>query len=133
LKLEDYPVEDVKACPSFAQKQFKIIQSRYAPPFHSGSKLLLKFCITEYEQFNRQAYAMLDLVKNFERNFKLADPKYVTTRVDYRKYGPIPLITWLQKEHTAFVTDHEWPTLASKFPQSNNALKSTIGPGPHKD
>jgi hypothetical protein len=75
---------------------------------------------------------MIDLVKKFESNFKLADPKSVTNHVDYRKYGHIPLIAWLQKEHTAFVTDQEWPALASKLPQSNNVMKSTSGPGPNK-
>jgi hypothetical protein len=59
LKLEDYPGEDVTACAAFAKKQFKVIQSGYAPPFRSGSKLMLKFCNMECEQFNRQAYAML--------------------------------------------------------------------------
>jgi hypothetical protein len=97
LKLEDYPGEYITACAAIAQKQFKVIQSGYAPPFHSGSKLLLKFCNTACAKFNRQAYAMLYLVKKFESNFKLADPKSVTTHVDYRKYGPIPLIAWLQK------------------------------------
>jgi hypothetical protein len=132
LKLEDYPGEDVTACAAFAKKQFKVIQSGYAPPFRSGSKLLLKFCNTECEKFNRKAYTMLDMVKKFEINFILSDTKSVTTHVDYRKYGPILLIPWLQKEHTAFVTDHKWPALASNLPQSNNATKSTSGPGPNK-
>jgi hypothetical protein len=57
---------------------------------------------------------MLYLVKKFERNFNFDDPKSATTHVDYRKYGPIPLMAWLQKERTAFLTDHEWHTLASK-------------------
>jgi hypothetical protein len=62
----------------------------------------------------------------------LADPNSVTAHVDYRKYGPIPLIAWLQKEQKAIVTDHEWPALASKFPQSNNAMNITSGLGPNK-
>jgi hypothetical protein len=66
LTLENYPGEDITACAAYAQKQLKIAQSGYAPPDRSGSKLLLKFCATECEQFNRQVYAMLDLVKNFE-------------------------------------------------------------------
>jgi hypothetical protein len=119
LKLEDYPGEDVTACAAFAQKTFKVIQSGYAPPFHYGSKLLLKFCNTKCEQFNRQAYAILYLVKKFERKIKLTDPKSVTTHVEYRTYVHIMLIAWIQKEHTALGTDHEWHTLASKLSQSN--------------
>jgi hypothetical protein len=53
LKFEDCLGEYVTSCAAYAQKQCKLIQSGYAPPFHSGSKLLLKFCNTECEQFNR--------------------------------------------------------------------------------
>jgi hypothetical protein len=56
LKLENYPGEDITACAAYAQKQFKIVQSGYAPPVRSGSKLLLKFSSTECEKFNRQVY-----------------------------------------------------------------------------
>jgi hypothetical protein len=49
LKLENYPGEDIRACAAYAQKQFKIVQSGYAPPVRSGSELLLKLCGTECE------------------------------------------------------------------------------------
>jgi hypothetical protein len=111
LTLDSYPGEDVTACTALAQKQFKVIQTGYAPPFRSGYKLLLKFCGTECEQFNRQVYAKLDLVKKIENKYKLADPKSITTKPGYNTYGPIVLIAWLQEEHTDFVTDHEWPAL----------------------
>jgi hypothetical protein len=127
LKLENYPGEDITACTAYARKQFKIVQSGYAPPVRSGSKLLLKFCAIECEQFNRKVYAMLDLVKKFENKYKLADPKLITTHQDYSKYGPISLITWLQREHTDLLKDHEWPSLASKLPQSNYVSKKNGG------
>jgi hypothetical protein len=119
LKLENYPREDIKACAAYAQEQFKIVQSGYAPPVCSGSKLLLKFCTTDCEQFNRQVYVMLDLVKKFENKYKLADPKLITTHQDYSRYGPIALIAWLQREHTDLLKDDEWPALATKLHQSN--------------
>jgi hypothetical protein len=97
LKLDNYPGEDTTACAAYAQKQFKIVQSGYAPPVRSGSNLLLKFCTAECEKFSRQVYAMLDLVRKFENKYKLADPKLTTTHQDYSKYGPIALITWLQR------------------------------------
>jgi hypothetical protein len=53
FKLENYRGEDITECAAYAQKQFKIVQSGYAPPARSCSKLLLKFCTTECEQFNR--------------------------------------------------------------------------------
>jgi hypothetical protein len=128
LKLENYPGENITACAAYAQKQFKIVQSGYAPPVRSCSKLLLKFSSTECEQFNRQVYSILDLVKKFENKYKLADPKLITTHQDYSKYGPIALIAWLQQEHTDLLKDHEWPALARKLPQSNCVLKKNGGP-----
>jgi hypothetical protein len=119
LKLESYPEEDITACAAYAQKQLKNVQSGYAPPVRSSSKLLLKFCTTECEQFNRQVYAMLNLVKKFQNKYKLVDPKLITTHQDYSKYGPIAIIDWLQREHTDLLKDHEWPALASKLPQRN--------------
>jgi hypothetical protein len=107
LKLENDPVEDVMTCTAYAQKQFKIVQSGYAPPLHSGSKRLLTFCNTEYEQFNRHLYEMLDLVKKFGNNFKLVDPKPITNHLDYTKYGIIALIFWLQREHTRLLKYHK--------------------------
>jgi hypothetical protein len=118
FKLENYPGKDITACAAYAQKQFKIVQSGYTTPVCSGSKLLHKFSSTECEQFNRQVYAMLDLVKKFENKYKLADPKLITTHQYYSLYGPIALIAWLQREHTDLLNDHEWPALASKLPQS---------------
>jgi hypothetical protein len=124
LKLESYPGEDVTICTAYAQKQFKVLQSGYAPIFRSGSKLLLKFCNTECEQFHQKIYAKLDLVKAFENKFKLADPKSITIAAGYCTLGPIALLAWLQQEHIELVTDHEWPALATKLPQSNNVMPS---------
>jgi hypothetical protein len=42
------------------------------------------------------------------------------------------LIAWLQEEHTDFVTDHEWPALATKLPQSNNASRTSAQPSSDK-
>jgi hypothetical protein len=49
---------------------------------------------------------MLELVKKFEK-IKLADPQSITTHLNYSKYGPIALITWIQWEHTDLLKDHE--------------------------
>jgi hypothetical protein len=125
--LSQDPGEDITACAAYAKKQFKIVQSGYAPPFCSGSKLLLKFCATECEQFNSQVYAMLDLVKKFENKYKLAEPKLITTHQDYSIYGPIALIAWLQRDHTELLKDHEWPALARKLPESNYLSKNNGG------
>jgi hypothetical protein len=127
LKLENYPGEEITVWAAYAQKQFKSVQSGDAPPVRFGSKLLLNFCATECEQFNRQVYAMLDLVKKFENKYKLADPKSITTHQDYSIYGPIALIAWLQREHTDLLKDHDWPALPSKLPQSNYVYKNNGG------
>jgi hypothetical protein len=67
-------------------------------------------------------------VKKFEKKYKLADPKLITTNQDYSKYGPISLIAWIQREYTDLLKDHEWPALASKLPQSNYVSKNNSGP-----
>jgi hypothetical protein len=63
LKLEDFQGEDVTACTAVAQKYIKILQSGYAPPFRTGSKLLKNLTVSSCEEFNRKAFAQLDLVK----------------------------------------------------------------------
>jgi hypothetical protein len=49
LKLGDFQGEDVTACTAAAQKYIKILQSRYAPPFRTGSKLLNKRTVSSCE------------------------------------------------------------------------------------
>jgi hypothetical protein len=122
IKLESYPGEDVIAYTAHAQEQLKVLQIGSTHAFRSGSKLLLKFCNAECQQFNRKLYATLDMAKAFENKFKLADPKSITIATDNRTLVPIALIAWLQTEHTEFVTDHEWPVLDTKLPQSNNVM-----------
>jgi hypothetical protein len=63
LKLEDFQGEDVTACTAAAQKYIKILQSGYAPPFRTGSKVLKKLTVSSCEEFNRKAFTQLDLVK----------------------------------------------------------------------
>jgi hypothetical protein len=121
LKLEDFQGEDVTACTAAAQKYIKVLQSVYAPPFRTGSKLLKKLTLSSCEEFNRKAFALLDLVKQMEGTYKLADPKLITQDTDYPTLGPIGSVAWAQKEHTQLVTDHEWPALAAKLPESNLA------------
>jgi hypothetical protein len=49
LKLEDFQGEDVRACTAAAHKYIKILQSGYAPPFRTGSKLLKKLTLSSCE------------------------------------------------------------------------------------
>jgi hypothetical protein len=51
-----------------------------------------------------------------------SDPKSMTNHRDYSTLGPIGFIAWVQKEHSKFIRDHEWPALASKLSESNNAM-----------
>jgi hypothetical protein len=109
-----------------AQKQIKVMQSGYAVPIRVGSNMLIKCSKTECEYFNRNVYSMLDKVKEMEDKYKLADPTSLTTDPMYSDLGPIRVIAWAQKEHTKFVTEHEWPGLASTLPQSNHVKSNTI-------
>jgi hypothetical protein len=121
LKLEDFQGEDVTACTAAAQKYIKILQSGYAPPYRTGLKLIKKLTVSSCQEFNRKAFAQPDLVKRMEGAYKLADPKRITQDTDHATLGPIGIMAWAQKEHTQLVTDHEWPAMASKLPESNLA------------
>jgi hypothetical protein len=121
LKLEDFQGEYVTACTSVAQKYIKILQSGYAPLFRTGYKLLKKLTVSSCEEFNRKAFSQFDLVKQMEGAYNLVDPKLITQDATYATLGPIGIVTWAQKEHTQLVTDHEWPALESKLPESNLA------------
>jgi hypothetical protein len=56
-----------------------------------------------------------------ESGYKLSDPKLITTNPNYQELGPIGIVAWVQRDHSKLVTDHEWPALAAKLPESNLA------------
>jgi hypothetical protein len=60
-----------------------------------------------------------------ESKYKLSDPKLITTHHEYLELGPIGILAWVQREHINLVTDHEWPDLADKLPESNLAGTET--------
>jgi hypothetical protein len=121
LKLEDFPDEDVMACSAAAQKHVKVLQSGYAPPYRTGSKLLSKFTKSSCEEFNRKAFAKLDLVKKMESTYKLSDPKLIPADTNYPELEPIGIVAWVQREHIKLVDYHEWPALVAKLPEINLA------------
>jgi hypothetical protein len=121
LVLEDLMGEDATACTGVAQKYINILQSGYAPPYRTGSKLLKKLTSTSCEEFNRKAFAKLDDVKGMEGKYKITDPKAITLDPNYATLGPIGIVAWAQKEHTQLVTNHEWSALAAKLAVSNLA------------
>jgi hypothetical protein len=90
-------------------------------PVKTGSKVLLKFTKTSSEEFNRKVFALLDAVKQMEKIYKLAYPTSIVVDTHYNTHGHIALIAWVQKEHTDLITDHDWPALTAKLPESNNA------------
>jgi hypothetical protein len=91
-------------------------------------ELLKKLTLSSCEEFNRKVFAQLDLVKQMEGAYKLADPKLITQDREYATLGPIGIIAWDQKEHTQLVTDHKWPAPTYKLPQSNLAQKNLSKP-----
>jgi hypothetical protein len=121
LTVNGFPGENLTEFMATAQKYVKIMQSGYALPIRTGSKLLMKCTNTECGFFNRKAYDYLDLVNTMEDGFKLSDLKSMMTHRDYSAPGPIGVIAWVKNEHSKFIHHHEWPTLASNLPASNNA------------
>jgi hypothetical protein len=122
LTLNDFPGENLTEFVATTQKYVNIIQGGYALPIHVGSKLLMKCTKTECEFFNRKEFNFLDRVKGMEDGYKLADTASTTQHTEHTTLGPIGIITWVQREHTKFVRDHDWPAPTTTLPQSNNVL-----------
>ena len=81
-------------------------------------------------------YVLLDEAWTLETKYKLLDPVAITNDPLYTTYGPYSICAQLQEEHEKLVSNSDWPTLASKLPESNTipvALlenqSSTVSPG----
>jgi hypothetical protein len=97
------------------------MQGGYALPVSTGSRLLKKISATSSEEFNRKIYNLLDHVKTMEHKYKVLDPRSITKDPQYSDYGPIALVSTVHQLYGRLITDHDWPALATKLPQSNNA------------
>ena len=104
-----------------ALRLIKIMQGGYALPVPTGSRFLKKVSATSSEEFNRKIYNLLDHVKTMEHKYKVLDPRSVTKDPKYSEYGPVALISTVHQLYGRLITDHDWPALATKLPQSNNA------------
>jgi hypothetical protein len=92
LKLEDFQGEGVTACMAAAQEYMKILQSGYAPLYHTGLRHIKKLTLSSWKELNRKAFAQLDLAHQMEGAYKLADPRLITWDRDYATLGPIIII-----------------------------------------
>ena len=124
LSLKNYPGENIATFSTEAQRLIKIMMADYALPVKSGSALLYKVSKTSSEYFNRKIFAFLDEVKDMEHKYKLADPKSITKDPAYSKLGPLAIIDKLREEYSRLCSDLDWPALATKLPQGNNAPAS---------
>jgi hypothetical protein len=121
LNLNNYPGEQVSDMANEALRLIKIMQGGYALPVSTGSRLLKKISATSSEEFNRKIYNLLDHVKTMEHKYKVLDPRSITKDPQYSDYGPIALVSTVHQLYGRLITDHDWPALATKLPQSNNA------------
>jgi hypothetical protein len=121
LTLDSYPGENVADLMNKALKLVKIMKTGPSIPNNTGSRLLQKVTKTSCEEFNRKVFTLLDDVKNMEHKYKMLTPDQLLTDSDYDKLGPIGLISTLHDIYGRLVTDRDWPALADKLPQSNNA------------
>ncbi|KAI2512823.1 hypothetical protein MHU86_1612 [Fragilaria crotonensis] len=121
LTLDSYPGENVSDFSTEALRLIKVMQGGYALPVNTGSRLLQKVTRTSCEEFNRKVFNLLDYVKTMEHKYKVLDPRSILLDMEYHKYGPVGVISTLQQLHGRLISDHDWPALAAKLPQSNNA------------
>ena len=127
LTLDSYPGENVADMINEALRLIRIMKGGYALPVNTGSRLLQKVSHTSCEEFNRKVYNLLDTVKQMEHKYKVLDPRKILTDPSYDKLGPIGLISTLHEIYGRLLTDHDWPALATKLPQSNNATAPAAG------
>jgi hypothetical protein len=104
-----------------ALRLIKIMQGGYALPVSTGSRFLKKVSKTSSEEFNRKIFNLLDHVKTMEYKYKVLDPRSIIKDPKYSEFGPIALISTIHQLYGRLITDHDWPALATKLPQSNNA------------
>jgi hypothetical protein len=116
MTLDSYPGENITDFATDAQKLLKIMNGGYAMPIHTGSGILKRLTKTSSEFFNRKIFALLDLVKTMEHEYKLVDPKTLASDKDYNTLGPLGIIATLQATHGALLTEHDWPALAAALP-----------------
>ena len=123
LSLDTYPGENISDLCTEAQRLIKIMLGDYALPVNTGSRLLNKVTKTSSEYFNRKMFTLLDTVKEMEHMYKLSDPRALTRDANYVRLGPLGIIATLQEAYGTLMSEHDWPALATKLPQSNNATK----------
>ena len=121
LTLDNYPGENIAHLSNEGLCLIRIMNGGYALPVNTGSQLLQKVARTSCEEFNRKVYNLLDTVKQMEHKYKVLDPRKALKDPQYDKLGAIGLISTLHEMYGRLVTDHDWPALATKLPQSNNA------------
>ena len=124
LTLDSYPGENVADLMNDVLRLVKIMKTGPSIPNNAGSRLLQKVTKTSCEEFNRKILTLLDSVKTLEHKYKMVTPDQLLADTEYVKYGPIGLITTLHEIYGRLITDRDWPALASKLPQSNNAPAS---------
>ena len=133
LTLDNYPGENVANLGNEGLRLIRIMKGGYALPVNTGSRLLQKVARTSCEEFNRKVYNLLDTVKQMEHKYKVLDPRKILQDPQYNKLGPIGLISTPYEMYGRLVTDHDWPALATKLPQSNNAATSNASAKPAGD
>ena len=121
LRLDTYPGENVSDFAKEALRLIKVMQGGYALPVNTWSWRLQKLTRTACKEFNHKVFNLLDYVKTMEHKYKVLDPRTILKDSDYPKYGPVALISTLHEMYGHLISDHDWPALATKLPQSNNA------------
>ncbi|KAI2509164.1 hypothetical protein MHU86_5283 [Fragilaria crotonensis] len=125
LTLDAFPGENIADMMHEALRLIKIMQTAFSIPNNTGSRLLQKVTKTSCEEFNRKIFTLLDSVKGMEHKYKMLSPEMLVKDPDYPTYGPIGLISTLHEIYGRLITDRDWPALATKLPQSNNAATSS--------
>lgn len=128
MTLAHFLGEDVSTYATHAQKKILILMSDFTLPIDLGSSLVSKVMQMESPVFN-------SLVMDHYKNMKLMEKKYAGKNLtflmadsDYKEYGPIGSMEYLQNEHRMLLGENNWPTTAYQLPAtlSGNAINVNI-------
>ena len=116
MTLAQFPGEDVSAFAMHAQKKILILMSDFALPIDLGSSLVSKVMQTESPVFNSLVMDHYKKVKSMEKKYAGKNPTLLTADSDYKEFGPIGSMEYLQNEHGTLLGENNWPATARQLP-----------------
>jgi hypothetical protein len=116
MTLAQFLGEDVSAFATHAQKKILILMSDFALPIDLGSLLVSKVMQTDSAVFNSLVMDHYKKVKAMEKKYAGKNPTLLTADPDYKEFGPLGSMEYLQNEHGMLLGENNWGATAHLLP-----------------